>query len=622
MKKLLCILIAALLACSALTYAESANEPTFTFLETMTTEDKLYDMLPVLDSLARNMGVEGEVAYDPQNETFAWTQVYLMGVNWARDHEEAKVEGEYLILPAGLIWGYATASFGSNSFALPYASEQNWISYDEASDTCALQLSDPGDTYIIIERYAFDAEGKLLAAVGLYSNADNGKRLGGLLVTMTEAGANTIGFEHDFPYEVVSAQLESDLDFAGLTTTDVAILYVEEDAPVQAVLYLEEEAPAYRTLQKGSRGEDVRALQSRLKELGYNCGSADGIFGSRTHRALRFFQDAISAEQDGVATAAVQDKLFAAGAPEYVTYVSISRGDEGVRVEDLQYRLRKLGYMAAPLDGDFGSRTAAAVKLFQDAAGLKQDGVAGTKTLKALYAKDAPECEVLITLKKGDSGVRVTEMQEQLIALGFLAGDANGYYNSATVEAVASFQKSIGMEGNGRTADVEMLEELFRYEPEVTPEPTVEPTIEPTAEPTIEPTAEPTAEPTVEPTAEPSAEPTAEPTVEPSVEPTAEPTVEPTIEPTVEPTVEPQPPVCVLTDEEMKEVADAVSALVEEMTKADAVKWIQHKLEIEENGVYDALTREKVKAFQLAYGFPEPDGIANEATIALMKEVL
>ena len=47
----------------------------------MTTEDKLYEMIPVLDSLARNMGIEGEVAYDANDPTFVWTQLLLMGQN-------------------------------------------------------------------------------------------------------------------------------------------------------------------------------------------------------------------------------------------------------------------------------------------------------------------------------------------------------------------------------------------------------------------------------------------------------------------------------------------------------------------------------------------------------------
>ncbi len=37
-------------------------------------------------------------------------------------------------------------------------------------------------------------------------------------------------------------------------------------------------------------GEDVRALQERLLEMGYDSGRADGIYGARTARAVAEFQ--------------------------------------------------------------------------------------------------------------------------------------------------------------------------------------------------------------------------------------------------------------------------------------------------------------------------------------------
>ena len=204
MKKFFCILIAALMALSALAFAETAA-PTLTILEPaaapMTTEDKLYEMIPVLDSLARSMyvGTDEEVEYDPMNEVFAWTQVYLMGVNWSQDKAGAVIENDELILPGDLIWGYATASFGSNQFSLPYESEQDFIRYDEETETCALQLSDAGASYIVIERYAFDEEENLIAGVGVYAADEMDRRMGGFVVSMSPATLAKIGFTHDSP---------------------------------------------------------------------------------------------------------------------------------------------------------------------------------------------------------------------------------------------------------------------------------------------------------------------------------------------------------------------------------------------------------------------------------------
>lgn len=46
-------------------------------------------------------------------------------------------------------------------------------------------------------------------------------------------------------------------------------------------------------------GDDVAELQSRLLELGYDAGRPDGLFGSRTERALRAFQRDYGMKADG-----------------------------------------------------------------------------------------------------------------------------------------------------------------------------------------------------------------------------------------------------------------------------------------------------------------------------------
>ncbi len=53
-------------------------------------------------------------------------------------------------------------------------------------------------------------------------------------------------------------------------------------------------------LQKGSSGEDVRTLQSRLRELGYYGGNIDGEFGPVTERGVLLFQKALGLKADGI----------------------------------------------------------------------------------------------------------------------------------------------------------------------------------------------------------------------------------------------------------------------------------------------------------------------------------
>ena len=47
------------------------------------------------------------------------------------------------------------------------------------------------------------------------------------------------------------------------------------------------------------RGDDVAALQSRLTEMGFDCGRVDGIYGSRTELAVKDFQKSVGATVDG-----------------------------------------------------------------------------------------------------------------------------------------------------------------------------------------------------------------------------------------------------------------------------------------------------------------------------------
>ncbi len=60
--------------------------------------------------------------------------------------------------------------------------------------------------------------------------------------------------------------------------------------------------PAISALSKlGSRGEEVRRVQKKLKELGYYKGSVDGIYGSATQKAVKAFQKNCGITPDGIA---------------------------------------------------------------------------------------------------------------------------------------------------------------------------------------------------------------------------------------------------------------------------------------------------------------------------------
>ena len=77
---------------------------------------------------------------------------------------------------------------------------------------------------------------------------------------------------------------------------------------------------AKAALRRGSSGDDVRAVQKRLKQWGYYDGAVDGIFGYATERAVRWFQQKNGLTVDGV----VGEKTAAAMGLNLTSAVSAS----------------------------------------------------------------------------------------------------------------------------------------------------------------------------------------------------------------------------------------------------------------------------------------------------------
>lgn len=59
----------------------------------------------------------------------------------------------------------------------------------------------------------------------------------------------------------------------------------------------------------GSRGSEVRQIQTRLKNWGYYTGSVDGIYGTKTRDAVKYFQRKNGLTQDGIAGPATLAKM-------------------------------------------------------------------------------------------------------------------------------------------------------------------------------------------------------------------------------------------------------------------------------------------------------------------------
>ncbi|WP_044157854.1 spore cortex-lytic enzyme [Salinibacillus aidingensis] len=79
--------------------------------------------------------------------------------------------------------------------------------------------------------------------------------------------------------------------------------------PLSSFEVQKSEAFSPRILQKGSSGDDVIELQSRLQYLGFYKGKIDGLFGWGTYWAVRNFQSDYKLEVDGLVGSATKNKL-------------------------------------------------------------------------------------------------------------------------------------------------------------------------------------------------------------------------------------------------------------------------------------------------------------------------
>ena len=134
-------------------------------------------------------------------------------------------------------------------------------------------------------------------------------------------------------------------------------------------------------------------------------------------------------------------------------------GMEAVRVRALQRRLDGAGYSPGPIDGRYGPRTEQAVDLFQNARGLRVDGIAGPLTLAALGARSN-----VLSPGAGYAGAgagEVRALQRRLRRDGYSPGPIDGRYGPRTERAVTRFQAAHGLKVDG-IAGPQTFRELAR----------------------------------------------------------------------------------------------------------------------------------------------------------------
>ena len=101
--------------------------------------------------------------------------------------------------------------------------------------------------------------------------------------------------------------------------------------------------PTIMLLKVGTKGDEVKRLQERLKQLGYYTGEVDGQYGQGTADAVKLFQNQHNLLSDGIAGENTRSILYGENAETYVptpapseTPASLSKGDAGDTVRAMQ----------------------------------------------------------------------------------------------------------------------------------------------------------------------------------------------------------------------------------------------------------------------------------------------
>ncbi len=227
------------------------------------------------------------------------------------------------------------------------------------------------------------------------------------------------------------------------------------------------------TLKLNSQGTKVSQLQTDLKQLGYYYAEITGNFGEKTEAAVKAFQKAKGLTADGVAGTKTLNAIAAAvdkagGSSSGSSSTNMKLGSTGTAVSALQQNLTTLGYYYGDVTGHYGNLTQQAVKKFQKAKGLTQDGVASTATLNAITSAlknagvDVGPGTVATTLREGDKGTAVTELQTMLKKLNYYYGSVTGSFGSLTKQAVRKFQDAnkLTVDGVAGPATINKLRSL------------------------------------------------------------------------------------------------------------------------------------------------------------------
>jgi peptidoglycan hydrolase-like protein with peptidoglycan-binding domain len=216
---------------------------------------------------------------------------------------------------------------------------------------------------------------------------------------------------------------------------------------------------AFRTLHVGSKGPEVAALRYLLQEWEATAAHPPNktveAFGEGLTKDVEKFQRDKGMIPDGTVGPQTWLRLIDG---EFLWRES--KFDKAIRA--LQYVLRaKYGATRVRITGTYDRETSQAVRAFQRAEGLKEDGMVGGHTWSALMADKGSRAErrkvrreasrlqgmahlEFVTLERGDEGASVAALKYLLKEHGLMASN-DDKYDAATERVVGQYRSKAGL---------------------------------------------------------------------------------------------------------------------------------------------------------------------------------
>jgi peptidoglycan hydrolase-like protein with peptidoglycan-binding domain len=185
----------------------------------------------------------------------------------------------------------------------------------------------------------------------------------------------------------------------------------------------------------GSSADQVYEFQLTLYYLDYLDEFPNGNFQETTKDAVSAYQRDKGFEGTGI----LDFDTMTALQNEEIIY---SLGKEGEEILRYQMILYYMDYLIQYPNGSFGEETASSVQRYQRDKGLEVNGELDKVTRDSLFAES-------ITYKIGKRGDAIKVLQEKLISLGYLDGQADGQYGNMTAQGVMRFQQENDLEETG-----------------------------------------------------------------------------------------------------------------------------------------------------------------------------